>query len=531
VNGLYDFTCLAGVTMPVCEGRSGGPGIALPCPENRRDNTVRSRQGDLFLCDACTDDRFPPSAAVRTTTCESTVKDNGVVSSPPNCVTTDTTVVACSDILTPVQCELLCFLVEKLSVMTADHIVKICCDFYRKEEVMAARALIEQFVPQRVPRRKGADIIRATVEDLLKICADPNVKLPVFYAASLRRLPPVDASHCDVSAILKELQALRAEVREISDLRSEIAALKSIVATKDLSLLELKSIRDEVHGLANVQMELQFLKAEVREISEMRSEVGDVKASLAAKDACLSSVRNELLQLSKAQKESWESQVASRAIPTQPNLDQTAELIRQVNELKTSLLKHEADHLVAFNDLRCQLNSATNALLPTATTTSSADTVAGNSVNATEHISFAGLAKDLITTPGGLQRAATHSNNNNNNTRHRRVAICGKAGSDTSSLVAEGIRRAHIFVSRLRPDTDSGTVITLVKDVFPACDMVKAEKLETKFDTYASFRVELYAKRSNFDDLLTSIYDEDSWPSGILVRRFYRTNTNNGVKH
>jgi len=45
--------------MPTCEGRAGGPGISLPCPDGRRDGSVRNRQGDLMLCDACCEARFP----------------------------------------------------------------------------------------------------------------------------------------------------------------------------------------------------------------------------------------------------------------------------------------------------------------------------------------------------------------------------------------------------------------------------------------------------------------------------------------
>ena len=47
--------------MPLCEGRAIRPGHDEPCPDNRRDEPVRrpNRQGDLFLCDACTEFRFP----------------------------------------------------------------------------------------------------------------------------------------------------------------------------------------------------------------------------------------------------------------------------------------------------------------------------------------------------------------------------------------------------------------------------------------------------------------------------------------
>ena len=47
-------------------------------------------------------------------------------------------------------------------------------------------------------------------------------------------LPPVDATHCDISAILLELQGLRLEVRDMGQMKDEIHALK-------VELEELKS--------------------------------------------------------------------------------------------------------------------------------------------------------------------------------------------------------------------------------------------------------------------------------------------------
>lgn len=56
--------------MPRCEGRSDGPGAHFPCPDNRCDSTVRGRQGELMLCDNCTEYRFP-------TCTKNTVKKTG----------------------------------------------------------------------------------------------------------------------------------------------------------------------------------------------------------------------------------------------------------------------------------------------------------------------------------------------------------------------------------------------------------------------------------------------------------------------
>jgi hypothetical protein len=59
---------------------------------------------------------------------------------------------------------------------------------------------------------------------MIKLRVDPNIKLPVFYATALAQLPPADISYFDESAILSELQALCAEVRQL-DISSLLAQI------------------------------------------------------------------------------------------------------------------------------------------------------------------------------------------------------------------------------------------------------------------------------------------------------------------
>jgi len=120
-------------------------------------------------------------------------------------------------------------------------------------------------------------------------------------------------------------------------------------------------------------------------------------------------------------------------------------------------------------------------------------------------------------------RRISHSSVNQPSAKIRRsTAVFGKGSQSSTSIAIEGIRRADLFVSRLRPETTSESIIDLVQNLFPSHHSVKAEKLVTKFDSYASYRVELTVKQSKFDDLVHAIYKEESWPSGVLVRRFYR---------
>jgi len=43
---------------------------------------------------------------------------------------------------------------QKSPVMTFDHLVKVCTDFYRKEEIIDARNLVDTFMAKRLPSRQ-----------------------------------------------------------------------------------------------------------------------------------------------------------------------------------------------------------------------------------------------------------------------------------------------------------------------------------------------------------------------------------------
>ena len=75
------------------------------------------------------------------------------------------------------------------------------------------------------------------------------MSLPDFCAKDLGRLPPVDVTHCDVSAILREVQSLRGEVRQISELRDEVSALRQQIFAQDTLLDTFKVLRKEVQDL------------------------------------------------------------------------------------------------------------------------------------------------------------------------------------------------------------------------------------------------------------------------------------------
>jgi len=136
--------------------------------------------------------------------------------------------VACDDTPTPVKSEILCFITSKAALMTFDDIVKVCDSFYRKDEVVEARSILERLGVD-MHKRRGDNMLRITVEDITKVVLNPKHKLPTFYATDVNRLPPVDIKHVDVAAILAELQGLRSEIRSMNHLQAEVIDLRSQV--------------------------------------------------------------------------------------------------------------------------------------------------------------------------------------------------------------------------------------------------------------------------------------------------------------
>jgi len=109
---------------------------------------------------------------------------------------------------------MLCFISDKCPTLAVDDLVKICIDFYTESETIDARDVIESLSARiRHPRRKSSDRLRHMVEDIVKFVLNNTKELPEFHAKNLARLPTLDATPCDVSAILAELRALHLEVR------------------------------------------------------------------------------------------------------------------------------------------------------------------------------------------------------------------------------------------------------------------------------------------------------------------------------
>jgi hypothetical protein len=289
----------------------------------------------------------------------------------------------------------------------------------------------------------GSDMHRATMEDLLKACLDPSNKLPTFFAIDLCRLPPVDIEHCDVTAILKELQALRAEVRELVNLRQEVKMLKS---TND----DLLRISQEIDSLKVARAEF-VTKADLKLLKE---------------------------ELTRDPRQQLHQQ---RMLP---------------NENEWPILQSLATTSV---DERGVLPAA-GPCIPT---------------------SFASHARDLQKT--GMQKAKSTNN------KH----VVGKSTNHCKIMSVDTRRSVDLFVSRFDPHTATGEVIECVSDILNGhpTEQITCTRLKSRVESlYASFYVAVSVSASSMKQALEILMSSESWPLGLLVRRYFKPKNELDVK-
>ena len=135
--------------------------------------------------------------------------------------------------------ELLCFIQNKLDVMTFETLVKTCSEFYSSEKIQEANDLLWKSVLNvfhkdrkdlRNIKRKNTGTnskARTDCEDVVKamqVCDKEGTPMPKFYAIDLGSVPS-SSSSLDITVLLGQFSEIQAEMKEMKD------AMKTLQAT------------------------------------------------------------------------------------------------------------------------------------------------------------------------------------------------------------------------------------------------------------------------------------------------------------
>ena len=230
--------------MPVCEGRPDGP-----CPAGRNDKTVRLCQGDLLLCAACENFRFPSdrhqaAASGSGRAADAQLHTDGLSSSVPTASTTTT-----------LHGELLAYVNFFRQRSKVDALRKVILSFYSTAEIAESKKILLDMFSSKLPtdctvkakrvKSAGRQVHEAEVEDILAIfnILDDLSALDgmVFNVVAIDRLPgvysPEDISLCSIADRQNRMEAavasLAADITTTAAANDGASALNGVVEAVD----------------------------------------------------------------------------------------------------------------------------------------------------------------------------------------------------------------------------------------------------------------------------------------------------------
>jgi hypothetical protein len=386
--------------------------------------------------------------------------------------------------------ELLCFVINKLDILPHDTIAKLCGDTFSDPEIEDSKAILFNLCAMendrsRMIKRKGVDKKMKNLNDILNLLhgLEPEL-IPCFAAADLSKLPPISYNHMDMSVILKELESVK----------SDIAGLK-IAQTDALEIFR------------NQQGQGQPRHNDDDDGEKMNDNAADPKSSETDEIGCTPRPGSAAIDPSQPDggqgaSVSWKD---DGEVPDVVINDPSAAMARTLGDTDVDVTEKEDGEL---DDSITELKQLLSPSRPAVTQLKPKD-VPSFSMMARE-LSARGLADKQLsaikTTDDGFTTVSP---------RRKKPMVIG-TGSSTALRGVKSTPRtstAAAFVTRLSPGTSEAEMCDYVRSKF-GID-TRCEQLETRYDTYASFKVVVNAK------FVDKLIDPIMWPAGVMVRKFF----------
>ncbi len=110
--------------------------------------------------------------------------------------------------------ELLCYLVNKMNIMSQENIIMLCLRIYSTEEVYRAKDLLYKVAKDagRNIKHMKDDKDKKNLQDMMKVLQETGGDIPLIVASKLCKLPPVDFNNIHVCALLSKIQQTQEEL-------------------------------------------------------------------------------------------------------------------------------------------------------------------------------------------------------------------------------------------------------------------------------------------------------------------------------
>ncbi len=110
--------------------------------------------------------------------------------------------------------KLLCYLVNKMNIMSQENIALLCMRIYSSEEICKTKDLLYKVTKDagRNIKHMKDDKDKKNLQDMMKVLQEKGEDIPLFVASKLCKLPPVDFNNIDVYSLLSKIQQTQEEL-------------------------------------------------------------------------------------------------------------------------------------------------------------------------------------------------------------------------------------------------------------------------------------------------------------------------------
>ena len=356
--------------------------------------------------------------------------------------------------------EMLCFLQNRLKQVPADTLIKLSVEFYSGDEITSAKKLLfaKLQTERRMISRQGPEKATHDVHDIVRILLEQQPGTgPVFAASNLSNLPPLGLNNADVLKLLKEIESMKANINALCSSQSEIVQSQTMV----MSLL-------------NSKTQPPVAESHLDEVTNSAEEQSDEEQDDSAYD--------ERSDGAQGDDESEKSDSGSKDTMGALAAPQTKGRPTQSTRVYYSTV----------------VRNGSPAVQPKQTArTKSNHKPAGANPTSHKFPKRGDGANDVVIGRGRISALKASNHKNGSKTKTSQMKQC-----------------IGVFVTRLKPWV---TAQQVQQSLLSSTGIkVHPNRLETKYDTYASFLI-----RCN-NNVRNTLLNADIWDSGTLLKPYYQ---------
>jgi hypothetical protein len=427
--------------------------------------------------------------------------------------------------------EVLCFIQNKLDNEPRENIVNLAQHFYKHDEVLHAKKILYDAVPvegRRFKTHRGETKMLMDLNDIFyHLHSAPLIDTPIFVAMDTSRLPPMSGKASDMTVILQNIEILRTQVEMLAEAQTVstdfMAKCSRELNSSDHYKVLQKAARTPEHCAPKSSPQLQTPAPTTP--TEARATTSTQHHPLRAQPPQKSPIQSEISETESDLDSNLESDMDSTTDEPKQEIATRIHSEPAAENLRVLLPPPSEDIFTENRDNHDNQEMRTSRTRPDVCVSHPSKNEKWSVVK-TRYFTSNKQDRPNVSKPQTNQQKSLNNLNNNvqtneNSVTNKNTRVTLGTGSAPGLRVVSNPKSVKgtdnksctgVFITKFIPSTTSNQLESYVKSEMGV--HVRAEKLQTKYDSYSSFYIRCSGQ------LRTSLLDGRNWPTGSLVKPY-----------